>query len=165
MEAYLVVPVQEIARGKPKFGVWMIGEEKTAYIRVKEGSWGDALKRGLAYGAGNLSMLASISAWESYKESTKEHLRSLQLPEDLAENAEKYVERWGGFIAPIKETSIKRGKGFLGNEFNGQTPVELKAGKKNVKFYVDSEYFERVIKPFIGVSDFKEYKEAKLWIF
>ncbi|WP_457752807.1 hypothetical protein [Thermococcus sp.] len=40
MKPYLIVPVQEIARGKPKFDIWVIGEEKTAYVRVKEGTWG-----------------------------------------------------------------------------------------------------------------------------
>ncbi|WP_457752806.1 hypothetical protein [Thermococcus sp.] len=106
-----------------------------------------------------------MKAWESYKEMVKEYLSSLELPEDFAENVEKYVESWGGFIAPIQETSIRRGKGFFGSGPNGQSPVELKAGRKKIRFYVDGDYFERVVKPLIEMSNFKEYKETKLWIF
>lgn len=67
-----------------------------------------------------------------------------------------------GRVSRVEETEVKRGKGFLGNEANGQTPIELKAPNGSIKFYVATETFEK-IKPTLQAIPFKEYREARLW--
>ena len=165
MDAQLIVPVQEIARGKPKFGVWAVIGDKVYYIRMKEGTWGDALNRGLMYGGANLSMYVAFQAGQEYRKAVERYLSSLELPPDFIERADDYArESEKSFVARIEETSVKRGKSFLGNEANGQTPVELKAPNGSVKFYVPTETFEK-IKPLLLTMPFGEYREARLWVF
>jgi len=165
MEAQLIVPVQEIARGKPKFGIWAVIGEKVYYIRMREGTWGDALKRGLIYGGAYISMYTAARARTEYEEAVERYLSSLELPPDFVERADEYArESARSFVARIEETSVKRGKGFLGNEANGQTPVELRAPNGSVRFYVATETFEKV-KPKLQTLPFREYREARLWVF
>ncbi|NJE48659.1 hypothetical protein [Thermococcus sp. 9N3] len=165
MDAQLIVPVQEIARGKPKFGIWAVVGDKVYYIRMKEGTWGDALKRGLVYGGAYISLYTAVKARAEYEEAVEKYLSSLELPPDFVEHVDDYAkESARSFVARIGETSIKRGKGFLGNEANGQTPVELKAPNGSVKFYVPTETFEK-IKPTLQALPFREYREARIWIF
>ncbi|WP_457753840.1 hypothetical protein [Thermococcus sp.] len=163
-KVHFIVPVQEIARGKPKFGVWVVTDKRMAYVRIKEGTWGDAFKRGMALAAGNISIYASIRAWEEYREMLEKHLRSLDLPEDFIENLDKYVMEKNGFMARIEEISVKRGKGFLGGESaDGLTPIELKAPHGFIKFRIEKELFEKQIKPILESLPIKSYKEAKFW--
>ena len=165
MEAQLIVPVQEIARGKPKFGIWAVVGDKVYYIRMKEGTWGDALKRGLMYGGAYISIYTAAKAREEYEEAVRNYLSSLELPPNFVEHIDDYArESDRSFVARVEETSVKRGKGFLGNEANGQTPVELKAPNGSIKFYVATETFEK-IKPTLQAIPFKEYKGARLWVF
>ena len=165
MEAQLIVPVQEIARGKPKFGIWAVVGDKVHYIRMKEGTWGDAIRRGLIYGGAYISIYTAAKARAEYEEAVRNYLSSLELPPDFVERIDDYArESARSFMARIEETSVKRGKGFLGNEANGQTPVELKALNGSVKFYVATETFEK-IKPTLQTLPLREYKEARLWVF
>ncbi|MBO8175359.1 MAG: hypothetical protein H0Z18_08885 [Thermococcus sp.] len=165
MEAQLIVPVQEIARGKPKFGIWAVVGDRVYYIRMKEGTWGDAFRRGLIYGGAYISIYTAAKARAQYEEAVQNYLSSIELPPDFVERIDDYAkESTRSFSARIEETSVKRGKGFLGNEANGQTPVELKCPNGSIKFYVATETFEK-IKPKLQTLPFREYREARLWVF